>query len=337
MRVYFLIILLVLVGCFPREEIQPIKEIKGEVFGSYYIIKYRGEPSADVIKSILDPFFLNFNKEFSTYRPDSVISSFNQSRSFRKLKVSSRFIEMLKLSRDFHDSTAGAFDPTLGPVIKLWGFGGGKIKKTPSDQEIKGALSKVGFHHIFWDEKKSLVWKDSDGVELDVNAFAPGWAADLIGNLLIEKNIKDFMIDISGEILFKGHRNTQDSWIAGIERPSNGLAKEVQLGLRLSDAAISTSGNYRQYFDDKGERRSHIIDPRTGKPVAHFVSSASVISDSAAEADAWSTAMMVLGEEGIKLSEKSGTKVFLLVAKKSATFSEVMSSSMKNYIEAHGM
>lgn len=327
------IIFLSVISCQKQEPQITVKELRGEVFGSYYFIKYRGEISEDEFRKKLDVFFKNFNDEFSTYRPDSVISIFNNFPKNKKLSVSKQFIEMLELAKKFHEETGGAFEPTLAPVIKAWGFGGARKKE--ADQAIKNARKLVGLHHIKWDSAKSEVWKNFDGVQIDVNAFAPGWAADLIGEMLSQHGVQNYMVDISGEILFKGTKDDSQSWVAGIERPSKTYSDGVHLAFKAQDMALATSGNYRQFFDDKGVRKSHIIDPRTGAPVTHSVSSASVIAESAASADAWGTAMMVLGTDGLALSEKHGKKVLLLKARNPEEFVEIVSDSMKVYLEAN--
>lgn len=319
------------ISCQRQEPVVDIKELRGEVFGSYYHIKYRGDLPEDDFRKELDVFFKNFNDEFSTYHPSSVIVSFNRTSRNKKLKVSPRFIQMLELAKKFHQETEGAFEPTLAPVIKAWGFGGGMKKQ--SDGEIKKAMKAVGFKHVKWDPQTREVWKELEGLELDVNAFAPGWAADLIGTLLESHQIQHYMVDISGEILFKGMKDDKVFWIGGIEKPSQKYADGVHLALKMRDQALATSGNYRQFFDDNGTRKSHIIDPRTGAPVDHEIASASVISSTAAAADAWGTAMMVLGEQGLALSEKNGNKVMLLKAGKPNQFTELFSPSMEKFME----
>lgn len=308
-------------------------ELKGEVFGSYFIVKYRGNLAPEIFRTELAAFFKDFNTEFSTYQEDSVISRFNQLGSNEKLTVSPRFIEMLKLAESFHQETQGAFDPTLSPVIKLWGFGGGKKSKAPTEPEIKKALSKVGFSAIKWDEKSREVWKEKAEVTLDVNAIAPGWAADLIGKRLSQHGIAHFMVDISGEILVLGERSPGFPWIMGIEKPSLNPQEGVQMAFKLSSGAIATSGNYRQFYDEKGERFSHIIDPKTGRPVTHTIASASVITDSCARADAWSTAMMVLGESGMDQAESLGIKSYLIDSPKAGVFKAIISPQMKDFLD----
>jgi FAD:protein FMN transferase len=323
---------LLMAGCNPSTP--TIHEIKGEIFGSYFLIKYRGNKDPKEIKQYLDQFFKEFNQEFSTYQPDSVISILNNWPVGKKMSVSDSFLQMLELARTFYDQTNGAFDPTLGPVIKSWGFGGGEIKKSPTESALKMAMAQVGFSHLAWSNKDKVVWKKHK-VSLDLNAFAPGQAADQIGSYLLQNGIENFMVDISGEILFKGDKGENNPWVAGIEKPSLKHAQGVQVAFKIRDQAIATSGNYRQFFTEDAKVRAHIIHPKTGRPVNNMISSASVIAPTAAQADAWSTALMVMGEEGIDLAEKHGIKVYLLKAHNLHDFEEILSPSMKTYFEAN--
>lgn len=336
LQVKTILVTLIFLSAYSCQKQDPeilVRELRGDVFGSYYFVKYRGDLSENEFRKELEVFFKNFNDEFSTYQKNSVISKFNAAPKNKKLIVSKEFITMLELAKKFHDETEGAFNPTLAPVIKAWGFGGGKKKE--ADKDIKDAMKKVGLHFVKWDKEKFEVWKELDGVELDVNAFAPGWAADLIGEMLIKNKVTNFMVDISGEILFKGSKGEGIPWIGGIERPIVEGQPEVHLALKMNNVAMATSGNYRQFFDENGVRKSHIIDPRTGAPVSHSVSSATIIAETAAEADAWGTAMMVLGKDGIPLAEKYGKKSLLLNAEKLNHFTEVVSPSMKSFIEVN--
>lgn len=333
--VLVLICSLLLAGCTPkRTDSSAFKEIQGEIFGSYFIVKYNGDLDKEDFSSELTEFFKEFNQEFSTYQKDSVISRFNSLPLNSKLKVSARFIQMLEMAKDFHEKTNGAFDPTLGPVIQAWGFGGGQVKQTPNKKTLSEAMKKVGFSYIQWEPETLNVWRTND-VHLDVNAFAPGWAADLIGEKLSSHKIHDYMVDISGEIIFKGKKSPQHPWVAGIETPSLEHAAGIQVAFYMQDLSIATSGNYRQYFDDQGLRKSHIIDPKSGAPVTHQISSASVLASTGAQVDAWSTAMMVLGEAGLDLAEKNGIKVYLLKAKKPQVYEVIISPGMQTFLDAH--
>jgi thiamine biosynthesis lipoprotein len=337
--IFLLISSLFLTGCFfsDSKDKDHISEMKGEVFGSYYVIKYRGELDKVKFNDELLLFFQEFNNEFSTYQKTSIVSQFNDAIAFQRLKISSRFIEMLEVLKRLYESTQGAFDPTLGPVIKLWGFGGGSTKKVPSEIELKEALGKVGFHYIQWDTKRQEVWKTKDGVILDFNAFAPGWAADLIGELLSRFKIENYLIDISGELVAKGEKFPGVNWIVGIEKPTSTQGSGVQIAVKLNNASIATSGSYRQFFDKNGKKLSHIINPKTGKPVEHDICSATVIGENGFQTDAWSTALMVLGPQGLDMADAAGLKVFLLEKKSSEEIKEIISPRMKLYLEKHSI
>jgi thiamine biosynthesis lipoprotein len=176
------------------------------------------------------------------------------------------------------------------------------------------------------------IWKTKDGVQLDVNAFAPGYAADLIGKMLESHKVNNFMIDISGEFVVRGDKGNGHQWVIGIEKPSLNYADGVQQILSVTNESIATSGNYRQFYNEKGEKLSHIIDPRTGHPVNNGIASASVITSNGAMADGWATAMMILGEEGISIAQKHGVKVFLLKTKSKDQYEEVITDDFKTHL-----
>lgn len=332
-RGFFLFSLLLFSACMGRDPV--IHTIKGDIFGSYYIVKWSGDADMQEIQFEINELFEGLNNEFSNYQNDSVVSRFNNLKAHQKMSVSARFIQMLEFCKRVHQESAGAFDPTLRPVIKLWGFGGGakKVNKAPSQEEIKTALTKVGFRNILWDKEKLEVWKIVDDVGIDTNAFVPGWAADLIGEILQQQKIANFMVDISGELLVKGQKSPGNAWVIGIEKPVKEKGAAIQVALKIRDLSIATSGNYRQFFEENGLRRSHIIDPRTGRPVEHQIASATVIGKSALETDAWGTALMVLGPEGIQLADQLGLKVMLLEAVKPNEYKEISNKFMKDYIQ----
>lgn len=332
-RGFFLSLLFFISAC--SEKTPTIHTIQGDIFGSYYIVKWAGDTDQKELQSKINKLFKEINDEFSNYQNDSVVSRFNNLKAHQKMKVSPRFIQMLEFCKKLHQDSLGAFDPTLRPVIKLWGFGGGakKVLAAPSNEEIKLALTKVGLRNVLWDKEKLEVWKIVDDVGIDTNAFVPGWAADLIGEILQQQKVENFMIDISGELLVKGQKSSSSAWVVGIEKPVKEKGAAIQVALKIRDLSIATSGNYRQFFEENGQRRSHIIDPRTGRPVEHQIASATVIGKSALETDAWGTALMVLGPEGIQLADQLGLKVMLLEAVKPNEYKEISNKFMKDYIQ----
>jgi thiamine biosynthesis lipoprotein len=189
-------------------------------------------------------------------------------------------------------------------------------------------------NHIEWDETTQEVWK-TEALTLDVNAFAPGLAVDWLAEELQKLQIKNFMLNIGGEIYFKGYRPDGSSWVGGIETPNSDREDEVYLAFKISDLSLATSGNYRQFWISKGKKISHTINPKTHKPIDNEIVSASVITDSAVSADAWSTAMMVHGKNGLELAEKNGIKVLLIERLSDEKFHVITNQSMKIYLDAH--
>ena len=148
-----------------------------------------------------------------------------------------------------------------------------------------------------------------------------------------KQKIENFMIDISGELLVKGQKSPSNAWVIGIEKPVKEKGAAIQVALKIRDHSIATSGNYRQFFEENGLRKSHIIDPRTGRPVEHQIASATVIGKTALETDAWGTALMVLGLEGIQIADQQQLKVMLLEAIKPGEYREVSNKLMKEYVK----
>jgi thiamine biosynthesis lipoprotein len=316
----------------PKQSIE-LKTIEGRAFGSSYELRYIGDAPTSEIKEISERFLKNFDREFSTYRPDSVISQFNRLKPFERLKVSKNFTQLLGFAQQLHTITQGAFDPSIGESIRLWGFGGGE-KKVPTSKQLKQARKNSGMNHIVWDEVTNEVWKTGPLI-LDVNAFAPGLAVDWLAEELDKLEIRNFMLNIGGEISFKGNRPDGSPWVGGIETPNDKSKNEVYLAFKISNLSLATSGNYRQFWILNGKKISHTINPLTHQPVDNGIVSASVITDSAVSADAWSTAMMVHGKDGLELAEKNGIKVLLIERLSGEKFHVITNESMKIYLDAH--
>ena len=240
---------------------------------------------------------------FSTYRPDSEISRFNAYPGQEWFAVSPVFIDVFRQAMSVNELSGGAFDPTVGPLVDLWGFGaGGDAGRIPQQEELQQLLPSTGFTHLQLREMPAAVRRLRPGVQLDFSAIAKGYAVDEVWELLAQAGLSDFLVEIGGEVRTRGLRADGRDWSIGIENPDrSGVAEAV----RLRDAAIATSGDYRNYFQYQGRRYSHLLDPRTGWPVAHDLTAVSVISDTAAMADALATALLVLGPaDGLELAER---------------------------------
>ena len=263
-----------------------------------------GERIADRLDELED--------HFSTYRPDSEISRFNAFPGQDWFPVSPVFLDVFRQARSISELSGGAFDPTVGPLVELWGFGaGGDAGRIPEQEDLEQLLPSAGFAHLQLRESPPAVRRIRPGVQLDFSAIAKGFAVDEVWDLLSVAGLSDYLVEIGGEVRTRGMRGDGRDWSIGIENPDRtGVAEAV----RLRDAAIATSGDYRNYFQYQGRRYSHLLDPRTGWPVAHELTAVSVVSNTAAIADALATALLVLGPAaGLELAEREQIAAHLVV------------------------
>lgn len=315
------------------------------------------------IKAEIDSILVAINKSMSTYDPTSELSLINASASFdattetanqaeldsdqiKELPlplitewqpISAGLYQVLMMSMQVGIKSAGAFDVTIGPLVNLWGFGPqNRIDKAPADKDIAAALAKVGASAINIRQKDNAYQlKLSAPRYIDLSAIAKGYAVDVIAHYLKTQNIHGFLVEVGGEIAAYGTKTSvsasDDSgptWRVAIEAP-NDTERNAQLIIPLSNMAIATSGDYRNYFEDKGQRYSHTIDGRSGYPIVHNLASVSVLHESSAIADAWATALSVLGaEQGLKIAEEHNLAA-LFIQRTSGGFEQSASNKFK--------
>lgn len=315
------------VGCSSKPE---IIEISGSKMGTTYHIKVIADqlPPSDIEQQI-DQLLSKVDNSMSTYKKDSEISRFNRLNVGQQLEISQEFADVLQISREIWQLSEGAFDPTLGPLVDLWGFG---PKATgdliPSDQDITSALKNTGFDGVVL---KGLILTKNKPVALDLSAVAKGYAVDIVSNYLEMSALPDYLVEVGGEIRVSGFNSEGMPWRVAIEQPQ--LLASVNKIIGLTDMSIATSGDYRNYFERDGIRYSHTIDPRTGKPIDHNLASVTVLIDSCAEADAWATAFSVLGaQQSIELAEKLDLAMYMLV-RQNDQFIASSSRSFKSYTD----
>ena len=326
-RVLVILVSLLAVGCSNKPE---ILQISGSKMGTTYRITVVADqiPPDDLAQRI-DDLLARVDNSMSTYKQDSEISQFNRMRVGDQLTISEEFAEVIQISRDVWLQSNGAFDPTIGPLVDLWGFGAGSVDlNIPSDDLIATALSNTGFEHVHLDDS---VLTKSMPVALDLSAVAKGYAVDLVADFLEMSALPDYLVEVGGEIRVSGLNPSGNQWRVAIEQPQ--LASSVANVLALSDISIATSGDYRNYFERDGVRYSHTIDPRVGMPVAHGLASVTVLSKSCAEADAWATAFTVMGADlSIELAERIGLAVHLMV-REQQQFQSLSSAEFKPYLD----
>lgn len=269
-----------------------VNKIEGMAFGTVYHIVYTG-PDAPTLKQQVDSVLADVNKTFSIFDTTSMISRINRGEID---KGSDDFLSVLQASLEVHEKTYGAFDCTIQPLIELWGFGRQNQKQIVPPALIDSVQQFTGCHRISIDHKRIV--KEDSRIQLNFNAIAKGFAVDKIGQYLEHKGYKDFIVEIGGEVVTRGKKNGKP-WKVGIQIPTQTADGPVESNetFELEDMAVATSGDYRNFFEQDGQRYTHILDPKTGKPEQTNLLSVSVITTTCAVADAYATAFMVLGIE----------------------------------------
>ena len=283
----------------------------------------------DQIGAVID----QLDRSMSTYKPDSELNQLNRHPVGQPFAVSPELLEVLLLARQIYTVSDGAFDPTVGPLVDLWGFGPNITDdRVPTEAEITALSARVGFDAIDIDIDRAgaAVSKTAD-VALDLSAIAKGYVVDRLAELLLELGVDNFMVEVGGELRLSGSNASGQRWKIAVEVPAL-VQGNIQRVLLLTDTGLATSGDYRNYFERDGVRYSHTIDPRNGYPITHNLASVTVLASTAAEADAFATGFMVLGEaETLRIAEAQGLPVFLLV-KDADGFKEYYTSNFKPYL-----
>ncbi len=296
-----------------------------------YNIKYVMDTPVDYQREI-DTLLAAFNQSLSHYVPNSELSRFN--RTERSLDFESRFfLPVLEASRVVYEQTQGAFDPTVSPLINAWGFGSDKSFQIENESSIDSLLQLVGFNKIVFDTKQ--VRKTKPAIALNFSAIAKGYAVDLVADFLTEKGVQDYMVEIGREVVCKGQNAAGNTWRIGIVNPNYHAQGEQLLNatVALENRALATSGSYENYYEKDGKKYSHTIDPRTGYPVTHNLLSASIFAPNCMLADAYATAVMVIGVEAAKaLVEANQELDAILIYDENGTVKLFVSESLKPYV-----
>ncbi|MBM3918541.1 MAG: FAD:protein FMN transferase [Sphingomonadales bacterium] len=299
-QVMFIFSLWLSMGCFGdgSGNLQ-LHDLTGATMGTSYFVRYTGD-SVWGLQSSIDSVLLQVNQSLSTYIPDSRISRVNQSPVGGKVDGHLRvnFLKSVEINRQ----SGGAFDPTVGPLTEVWGFGAAKSLKLPDSSTIDSIRPYVGMA-IFSLKGDSLL-KVHPKARLDMSALAKGYGVDQVAEYLLGRGIQNFVVEIGGEVRAQGNKSKGNPWTVGIEKPQSGAGRIVQRTLLLSNRSMATSGNYRNFKEVWGRKIVHTLNPDTGYPIENDLLSASVLAEDCMTADAWATAFMVMGFE--KARKKSG-------------------------------
>ncbi len=297
---YALIVLLLLAFAGGCERNQPAETVhlSGQTMGTTWSVSMLADPAggdAAALRQRLQERLDQINGLMSTYDPMSEVSRFNDHASTDWFAISAETAEVIGLALEISNLTNGAFDISVGPLVELWGFGAQKrAEKIPSDQEIAQLLSRVGYRNIRLRTTPAAIGKQHPELRIDLSAIAKGYAVDALAELLEQQGISNYLAEIGGELQTSGHRSDGTPWRIAIEKPLEDR-REVAVIFRLTDTALATSGNYRNFYLEDGQRYAHTLDPLSGKPSRNRLASVTVFNASCARADALATALMVMG------------------------------------------
>ena len=327
----FLLVLIVGTVFVVRQHARmPYHHDHGMVFGTMYNITYQ---HTDNLKQEIEDALKKVDLSLSPFNAQSVISHINDNTG---METDEMFREVFNLAQGISRSTDGAFDITVAPLVNAWGFGF-KQGTDPSKEEIDSLLQLIGYDKVRMDSQ-GKVTKSDPRVMLDCSAVAKGYGCDIVARLLRSHDVENFMIEIGGEVVTRGQSERKQNWRIGVSKPVDdtlNVSTEQQAILSITDRAMATSGNYRNFYYKGGKKYAHTIDPHSGYPVSHSLLSATVIARDCATADAYATAFMVLGAERAKdvLAKHEELQAYLIGAAEDGTYEVWYSPSLESKLQ----
>jgi len=309
-------------GC-QQEETSDRLRLSGQTMGTTWSLNMvPGSSYTDtaVLKQLLQARLDQINGLMSTYDPESELSRFNTLASTDWYPVSEDTARVIEVSQEISVLSGGAFDISIGPLVELWGFGAAERReKIPTEGQVKENLARIGHKNIQLRRGPTVIRKLIPELQIDLSAVAKGYAVDALAKILEQQGVSNYLLEIGGELQISGNRGEGSPWQIAIEKPLDEV-REVAAIFPLTDTALATSGNYRNFYVEDGQRYSHTIDPVSGKPIRHKLASVTVLAGTCARADALATALMVLGEEkGRQFCEKNQIAAYFLIHEKTST------------------
>lgn len=313
-----------------------IISLSGKTMGSTYHIKYLDEgnmPDPQKVHEDIETVLKDVNAKMSTYINDSELSRFNQNTQINTpIEISQDFAKVLAEAIRLNKVTDGSLDVTVGPVVNLWGFGPEKRpERMPTPEQLAERQAWVGIDKIHLDlsGKTPTLSKSIPQVYVDLSSIAKGFGVDQVADKLAQLKARNYMVEIGGEIRAKGHNGENKPWQIAIEKPSTTGERAVESVIGLDNMGMATSGDYRIYFEENGQRFAHEIDPKTGYPIQHHLASITVLAPTTMTADGLSTGLFVLGEDkAMEIAERDNLPVYLII-KTANGFETRMSSAFK--------
>ena len=289
-QIPFLVILIVgTILIIRQQHSMPYQQCSGVIFGTTYHVTYQYDEDleAEVVDKLKE-----VDAALSMFNERSTISKINNNQAVEPEKM---FLDVFQLAQQVSKDTHGAFDITVAPLVNLWGFGF-KHAQEPTKHAIDSLRQFVGYQKVSYDGK--TIQKQDPRIMLDCSAIAKGYGTDVVARLMDEKGVKNYLVEIGGEVVTRGISEKRVPWKIGVTKPTDDslhIGNELQTVLNVTDKAMATSGNYRNFYYKGGRKYAHTINPKTGRPVQHNILSATVLCNQCAKADAYATAFMVMG------------------------------------------
>lgn len=309
--------------------------LTGPTMGTTYNVKYSktDEIAAGELQNLINAELVKINQLMSTYIKDSELSRFNQWSSTEAFPLSAQTFYVMKEAKRLGELSNGLLDVTVGPLVNLWGFGPqSRPEKTPSAVDILAARERVGLNRLLLTEHAAI--KTHPDLYVDLSTIAKGYGVDRLAEILEQHNIRDYLVEVGGEMRLSGKKSNGKDWRVAIEKP---LTKEraVERIISVGNNAVATSGDYRNYYENDGIRYSHLINPNTGKPITHNLVSVTVVHPSSMTADGLATALNVMGKKNALILAEKNDLAVLLITKESDGFREYTSQQFDKIVTVH--
>ena len=311
-----------------QQHATPYQKCAGTIFGTTYHITYQ---YGDDLQQELEAKMKEVDASLSMFNKESTITHVNNNQA---TELSRMFVEVFQQAQKISEDTDGAFDITVGPLVNAWGFGF-KNEQLPDKHAVDSLMAIIGYKKVSYDGKKIV--KSDPRITLDCSAIAKGYGVDVVARLLEEKGVDNYMVEIGGEVRVRGTNPRGELWHVGINKPNDDPASinnDIEQVIQITQLAMATSGNYRNYYEKDGKKYAHTIDPHTGYPVQHSILSSTVLAQDCATADAYATAFMVLGMDEAKkvLKKHPELMAFFIYSDQNGEMNEWMTEGMEKLI-----
>ena len=325
-----------LVACAPPAAGPTVYDLRGATMGTQFSVKVildgdtlGGEAA---LQLLVERELALVDDRMSHYRADSEVSRFNRHAATTPFEVSAETFEVIAEAQRIAELTGGAFDITVGPLVEAWGFGASSPETPPSDAEVEALRRRLGFGRLRLDADALTIQKDEARLAIDLSAIAKGYGVDRVAEALESGGVERYMVEVGGEVRTAGLNAAGEPWRIAVEHPDPG-AETFHRVLPLSGWAMATSGDYRNVREWEGRRLSHMIEPRTGRPVDHALASVTVVADRCMSADGLATAVSVLGPEaGFRFATTHDIAALLLVRTSDGRFEERVTPAFRRLL-----